>query len=76
MKTLGDRVKECINIRSKMNELGISNLDSMKVYNDIMNNYIRTGENNVGSILIPEINRRLFYDFNSKECTVTLKVNN
>jgi hypothetical protein len=71
-----ERVKQCIVIRSKMNELGISNLDSMKVYNDIMNNYIRTGENNVGSILIPEINRRLFYDFNSKECTVTLKVNN
>jgi|LauGreDrversion2_5_1035112.scaffolds.fasta_scaffold220176_2 hypothetical protein len=71
-----ERVKQCIVIRSKMNELGISNLDSIKTYNDIMNNYIRTGECKSGVVLVPEINRQLFYDFNNKECTVTLKMNN
>lgn len=75
MKSLSERVKECINIRCKMNELGISELDSVKTYNDIMNNYIRTGESKSGVIIIPEINRRLHYDFNSYECTVTLKMN-
>ena len=73
MKPLNQRVKECINIRSKMNDLGISVLDSIKKYNDIMNEYIRTGKSTNGEIPIPEINRRLIYVFNSNECTVTLK---
>ena len=53
MRSLSERVKECITIRCKMNELGISGLDSIMEYNDIMNNYIRTGESKSGVIMIP-----------------------
>lgn len=77
VKELKDRVKECITIRSKMNELGISTLASVQEYIDIMNDYIRTGEKSNGKILINEINRTLHYEFpdDTKDCTVTLKVN-
>jgi hypothetical protein len=77
IKPLKDRIKECINIRSKMNELGISELASIEEYNNIMNHYIRTGEPKTGKIVINEINRTLYYTFtdDSQECTVTLKVN-
>jgi hypothetical protein len=78
IKQLKDRIKECINIRSQMNELNISGLTSIEEYNNITNHYIRTGEPKTGTILINEINRILYYEFpdDSKECTVTLKVNN
>ena len=38
IKELSDRIKECINIRSQMNDLGLSELFSMKEYYNIMNN--------------------------------------
>ena len=77
IKELKERIKECINIRSQMNELGISVLASIEEYNNIMNHYIRTGEPKTGKIVINEINRTLHYEFSdhSKDCTVTLKVN-
>ena len=37
IKELSDRIKECINIRSQMNDLGLSELFSMKEYYNIMN---------------------------------------
>jgi len=78
IKELSDRIKECINIRSQMNDLGLSELFSMKEYYNIMNNYIRTGQKSNGIIDINEINRELHYTFNdnSGECTVVLKVKN
>lgn len=77
IKELKDRIKECINIRSQINELGIDSLESMKEYYNIMNSYIRNGEKVNGKISINEINRTLYYLFNdtSGECTVRLKVN-
>ena len=78
IKELSDRIKECINIRSQMNDLGLSELFSMKEYYNIMNDYIRTGQKSNGIIDINEINRQLYYTFNdnSGECTVVLKVKN
>ena len=73
IKELKERIKECINIRSKMNELGISELASIEEYNNIMNHYIRTGEPKTGKIVINEINKEFSDHF--KDCTVTLKVN-
>jgi hypothetical protein len=73
-KTLEERLNECMQIRSKLNELGIVVPDYFKK----MNSFVKTGESSSGHIKIPEINRKLHYVFsNNKDraCSAVLKSN-
>lgn len=79
------RQKEISNILKQLNEIDIShnlrfnirNFVELKDFLIFCKDYIETGKNISGKIVIPSINRELQYDFpksNNKECNVLLKV--
>jgi len=77
MKTIAERLKDCIQLRSKLKQLGLDGYDELKPFIENMNKYVRDGESSSGSIPMPSIERKCVYLLDSrsgKESTVLLKM--
>ena len=77
MKELQERLKDCIQLRSKLKYFGLDGYDELKPFIDNMNMYVRDGHSSEGSIVMPSIERKFVYCLTSrlgKECTILLKM--
>ena len=66
LKTIEQRITDCINLRKKLDLLDIGKLESMQSLCPKMNEYIRNGRSDTGTIVLPELNRVLEYRFCSR----------
>jgi len=76
IKDTAERVKDCIELRSKLKYFGLDEYEELKPYVDRMNAYVRTGEYSEGTIILPTIQRKFTYKLTAdvgKECTIVLK---
>ena len=71
MKSMQQRLLECIEIRQKMTELGLPVPEKL-VY--AMNDFVRDNRASSGKILIPRAERYLEYVLSTKQpCTAVLR---
>jgi len=74
---MNERVKDCVELRSKLKYFGLDHYEELKPYIERMNAYVRDGEESEGTIQLPSIQRKFIYTFVSasgKECTIVLKI--
>jgi hypothetical protein len=77
MKTIQERLKDCVQLRSKLKYFGLDGYDELKPFIEHMNMYIRDGHSSEGTIAMPSIDRKFVYCLASqvgKECTILLKM--
>ncbi|NDF13628.1 MAG: hypothetical protein EB060_12550, partial [Proteobacteria bacterium] len=68
MKSLSKRVQECIELRSKLQQLGIDGFEELQPFVQAMNNYVRDGKRRGGLITMPSLDNRKFrYMLEDKE---------
>jgi len=75
-KTLGTRIKECIQIRSKMQQFGIDGLDELAPFIQAMNDHVKDGKRRADVIHIKSIERYFEYrleDIEGVESHVSIK---
>lgn len=75
-KTLGTRIKECIEIRGKMKKFGLDELEELAPFVEAMNAYVKDGRRRTGIIQLERMNRCFEYfleDVEGCESLVSLK---
>ena len=66
VKPIGERIEEMKKIYTELDRLGLgSQFDEIKQFQQVCNDYVRSGQSASGSINIPYINRKLVYNFPS-----------
>jgi hypothetical protein len=60
MKSVATRVKECVELRSKLQQLGIDGFPELQPFVQAMNEYVRDGERRVGLIPLPVLGGKKF----------------
>lgn len=60
MKSLSKRVQECIELRSKLQQLGIDGFEELQPFVEDMNKYVHDGKRRVGLITMPSLDNRKF----------------
>lgn len=71
MKSMQDRLKECIDIREKMTELGLPVPETLI---QAMNDFVRDNRASSGKVLIPRANRYMEYVLSTKHpCSAVLR---
>lgn len=76
LKSVNTRVKECIQIRSKMQEFNLDAFEELEVFVEAMNRHIKNGDRCMGEIFLPNIRRYFIYnleDVEGVESTVLLR---
>ena len=76
LKSVNTRVKECIQIRSKMQEFNLDAFEELEVFVEAMNRHIKNGDRCAGQIFLPSIRRNFIYnleDVEGVESTVLLR---
>ncbi len=64
LKPIEKRLEDMKKIYTELDRLGLGNqFDEIKQFQQICNEYVRTGASASGSINLPYINRRLVYNF-------------
>jgi hypothetical protein len=66
-KTLGTRIKECIEIRGKMKKFGLDELEELTPFVEDMNVYVKDGRRRTGTIKVISIGRIFEYFLEDKE---------
>jgi hypothetical protein len=65
-KSASEKCKECVTIRTKMNELGFDRLQESQLVYKKMNEFIKTDEEIRGRLFIPSLQKFLVYNFITK----------
>lgn len=76
IKTVDQRVQECLQLRSKLKELGIDKHNDLREYFEHMNAFVRDGTGYSANQTLPTLERKLEYTFSTQshvESTAVLR---
>ena len=61
IKSIEKRLEECVTIRMQLRQLNMNDLPELSELRTIMTNFIKYAHSDSGSILIPDINKKINY---------------